>query len=408
MSASTETLINLRSLTGEARTVANQTVSAIRPRRYKNKYAYNVRVNKITALANVDFGGNYSFQLPAFKTLCGECFIEMTLPDLTAESNSTYRKHPMLHVVDRVTYRAGQKIYEFCPREELPIYLSRVRDEKMKTQLRALFDAGALARTGGTFILPLITPWSIWTTDKLSQPIKHGARGSGLWDAGLLADNLVIEIQFASKANATSSAAAATTNGADLGSVVLKWEEVVANAQTIQAMKAEVPKTHCIQEYTRLDNQAASDAAVTTYRVASLVSRAATTGFLFRARPAANDAQNLDCMEGNEHIKELVVRCDGREIFDSDQRSDQQRDYLNILNGNPGDVGVPKFAHFAFGNSHREYDASHISGLIKNGSCNELDLDLQVETGDDRVDIVAIHLRKFTFQNGTVKVSNAY
>jgi hypothetical protein len=71
-------------------------------------------------------------------------------------------------------------------------------------------------------------------------------------------------------------------------------------------------------------------------------------------------------------------------------------------------VGVPKFAHFAFGNSHREYDASHISGLIKNGSCNELDLDLQVESGDDRVDIVAIHLRKFTFQNGTVKVSNAY
>ena len=165
---------------------------------------------------------------------------------------------------------------------------------------------------------------------------------------------------------------------------------------------------HCIQEYTRLDDQAATDSAVTTYRVASLVSRAATSGFIFRARPAANDVNNLDCMEGAEHIKSLVVRCDGREIYDTDSRSDPQRDYLNILNGNPGQVGGPKFAHFAFGNTHREYDADHISGLIKNGACNELDLDIQTESGDDRIDIVAVHLRKFVFQNGTVKVSNAY
>ena len=219
---------------------------------------------------------------------------------------------------------------------------------------------------------------------------------------------MVVEIQFAQKADACSDANAALDGSADLGNVVLKWEEVVASPQTLQAMKAEAPKYHCIEEFTRLDNQAATDASKTTYRVASLVSRAGTTGFIFRARPAANDAQNLDCMEGAEHIKALTVRVDGRDVYDTDDRSDAQRSYLDILNGNPGAVGSPKFAHFTFGNSHRQFDHSHVSGLLKNGAVNELDLDLQTETGDDRVDIIAVHLRSFTFANGTIKSANVY
>jgi hypothetical protein len=277
----------------------------------------------------------------------------------------------------------------------------------MKTQLRAIFG-GTVARTGGKMLLPLITPMSIWVTDKISEPIKFGARGAGMWDAGLLADNMVVEIQFATKANATSAAAAVLDGAADLGNVVLKWEEVVASPQTIQAMKAECPKYHCVEEFTRLDNQVYTPNSKTTYRVAALVSRAATTGFIFRARPAANDAQNLDCMEGAETIKALTVRVDGRDVYDTDDRSDAQRSYLDVLNGNPGAVGAPKFAHFAFGNNHRQFDHAHINGLIKNGACNELDLDLQTEAGDDRVDLIAIHLRSYTFASGTIRSQNVY
>jgi hypothetical protein len=97
MSASTETLVNLRGLTGEAKTKANVTVSSIAPRKYKNKYSYCTRVNKINVLNNASFGGNYSFSLPYFSQLVQESWIEMDLPGLTQESTATWRKYPMLH-----------------------------------------------------------------------------------------------------------------------------------------------------------------------------------------------------------------------------------------------------------------------------------------------------------------------
>ena len=143
---------------------------------------------------------------------------------------------------------------------------------------------------------------------------------------------------------------------------------------------------------------------MTVYKVASLVSRAGTTGFYFRARPAAS----VNCMSGAEHLKHIKVRCDGRDIYDTDSRPDDQRAYEKLLAGDPGAVGEPKFAHFQFGNAHHNFDAATVGSLLKNGACNELDLELQTETGDDRIDIVAIHLRSFTFADGTVKVSNAY
>jgi hypothetical protein len=248
---------------------------------------------------------------------------------------------------------------------------------------------------------------SIWHTDRLSQPIKHGNRNSGLWDGAKLADNLVIEIQFASGANACSQAPT-FTSAANLGNVVLRWEEVVAAPAVLTAIRREVPSYFCIEEFTRLEDQVVSDSATSVYKVASLVSRAGTTGFYFRARPVAEDTTNLNCMAGNEHIKSLVVRCDGRDIYSTDDRTDDQRDYQNLLAGDPGATGEPKFAHFTFGNTHRNFDAATVGSLLKNGACNELDLEIQSETGDDRLDIVAVHLRSFVFADRTVKVSNAH
>ena len=66
MSYSTETLIKLRALTGQGRSKANVTVPT-EQRKYKSKFSYNIRPNKVTVLSNVNFDGNYSFQVPSFK-----------------------------------------------------------------------------------------------------------------------------------------------------------------------------------------------------------------------------------------------------------------------------------------------------------------------------------------------------
>ena len=80
-------------------------------------------------------------QLPSFNSLCAEAWIQISLPAL---SNGTYRKFPLLHVLDTINYKCGQKFFEFCPRKDVPILLSRVRNKEQKTALRALFG-GLLA-----------------------------------------------------------------------------------------------------------------------------------------------------------------------------------------------------------------------------------------------------------------------
>ena len=410
MSASTETLVKLRGLTSEARSKANTTVQDLQQRTFKNKYSYNVRTNRINALSNVQFGGNYSFQLPAFNTIVGEAWLSIELPALA--SPETYRKYPLLHCVDLISYRAGQKFYEFCPRKDLPVLLNRIRDVHMKSEVMKIFvdGSGLPSSSPGVMILPLILPWSIWHSDRLSQPIRHGNRGGGLFDNSRLADNLVIELQMATRGASTSSSASTFVSASDLGNVTLHWEEVVCSSQVSAAIRKELPSYYCIEEYTRLEDQVVSFVTETVFKVASLVSRAGTTGFYFRLRNSSVDSTNLDCMTGDQDFEKLVVTCDGRDIYDTDDRSPEQRHYQRLLAGDPGNVGQPKWAHFMFGNTHYQFDARHITGLLKNGSCNELDLTLRADSNgtSNRVDIVAVHLRTFSLADRTVKVANAY
>jgi hypothetical protein len=406
MSASTETLVKLRALTGQARSKANVTVPELQRRKFKNKYSFNVRTNKVTALSNLQFGGNYSFQVPAFNSLVGEMWVELTLPAMNV---GTYRKYPILHVIDEVRYNVGQRFYSFKPREVIPILLNRCRDDRQKTQLKAMFG-GTVGAGGGTFLLPLITPMSVWQTDALMQPIEHGSRRGGIWDASKLSNNMVIELQMATRADGTSASDSAFTTASDLGNLTLYWEEVVCSQATANSIRAELPQSYCIEEYTRLDDQVVSNAADTTIKCASLVSRAGTSGFYFRCRPAASDSADLNCFDGDDHIAKLEVKVDGRDVYTTDDRSDEMRTYQDILAGNPGITQEPRWAHWFFGNTHTDYNASHISGLLKNGAVNELDLTIRAEDAraSDRCDVIACHLRLFTFSNGTIKVVNAY
>ena len=217
---------------------------------------------------------------------------------------------------------------------------------------------------------------------------------------------MTLEIQFRQKADAVTDASQAFSSAADLGNLTLHWEEVVAGASDLEAIRRACPKEICCEEYTRLNDQVVSDSAVTTYKTASLVSRAGTTGFYFRARPVGDDA--LNCMSGASHLKSLVVTCDGRDLYNTDSRSDDERAYRKLLAGDPAFRAEPKFAHYSFSNNGQNFDSAAVGALLKNGSCNELDLSIQAETGCDRIDVIAVHLRNFRFQDRTIKVSNAY
>ena len=114
-------------------------------------------------------------------------------------------------------------------------------------------------------------------------------------------------------------------------------------------------------------------------------------------------------LSGDENLTSLVVVADGREIYSSVNRSDAARKYEKILCGDPGDVGTPKWAHWFFGNCHHAYDQA-VGSLLKNGSVNELDLRIVgSRAASDKVDIVACHLRSFTYTaQGTIRFANAY
>ena len=69
-------------------------------------------------------------------------------------------------------------------------------------------------------------------------------------------------------------------------------------------------------------------------------------------------------MAGNEHLKSLVVRADGRDIFSTNSRSDEERRYRNILAGDPGTMDEPKWATFYFGRTHRNFDAATVGNPL--------------------------------------------
>ena len=113
---------------------------------------------------------------------------------------------------------------------------------------------GTASATGGKFVMPLLTPWSVWQGEGIMAAPNFGERRGGLWDASKLKNNLVIEVQFASRGDATSDASSTFTTASDLGNMTLYWEEVVGSKATLDAVRSEIPSDFC-------DNVAVSDAA---------------------------------------------------------------------------------------------------------------------------------------------------
>ena len=406
MSASTESLIKLRNATSECRSYANVSVPTNAPRKYKSEHSFNIRINRVDAIQGAEFASAYNFKCPSFGQCIGEMWLEFDLPAL---ADAQYRENPLLHVVERVDYRLGQRFYTFYPSEDIPILLSKCRNREMKDQLLKMFadPTGAASGNGGKYILPLVTPFSVWQTDKICAPMRHGNRGGSLLDTSVFnGQDLVIEVTIAAAVDCTSSAGPTFTAASNLGNATLRWEEVVAAPAVLQAIRASIPKTRVCNEYTRLDEQACDSSTKTTYKAASLISRAGVSGFVFRTYAAADVNK---CMVGDAELGSLVVNADGRDIFDTDGRSAQQTDYQRILAGDFGDLGVgPKFAHWDFGNQHHNFEAGTTGSLLKNGTVNELNLDITCAAGSDRIDIIAVHPRKFTLTSQGVKVSNCY
>ena len=231
-------------------------------------------MNKITCLNACNFSNTQTFEVPSHGQICGEMTLVLNLPALEGQ---TYKPYAAMRLIDKITYRAGgTQFYDYRPSELVPLLINRCRDTDHKTKLKAIWG-NAAAANAQTAMIPLITPWCIWHSEKLMQPLDHGVRGQTLWDGSKLTKNLVVEIQFASKAAATSDPASAFSAGAsNLGSATLFWEEIVCNKPTRDAIRAGIPSVVYCDEFTPLKAQAINGdgTALSVLNVSALTSRA--------------------------------------------------------------------------------------------------------------------------------------
>ena len=123
---SQEQLIQIRSLTGEARSKANQTIDQYSEHRYRHKYQTQTRVNRINALPSVNFGGSYTFEVPSHGQVMGEMSLVL---DLAALDGQNYKPYAAMRIIDKIIYRAGgNQFYEYKPLEVVPLLINRARD----------------------------------------------------------------------------------------------------------------------------------------------------------------------------------------------------------------------------------------------------------------------------------------
>ena len=408
---SQEQLIQIRSLTGEARSKANQTIDQYSEHRYRHKYQTQTRVNRINALPSVNFGGSYTFEVPSHGQVMGEMSLVLDLPALDGQN---YKAYAAMRIVDKIIYRAGgNQFYEYKPAEVAPLLINRARDADHKEKLKALWGNSAAANAQRVLI-PLILPWSVWNSEKMMRPLEHGVRGQTLWDGSRLSKNLVIEIQMASKAQATTDAASAFAgNTTNLGGVQLFREEIVATKSTLDAIRSEIPDTFYAEEYTRLNNQTInSDGTdLTNVNVSTLTSRAGTKGFYFICRSAAEAATD-NPFTSDDRLREVRLELDGREVASTEGQPSEVQEYLALLAGKKT-LPEPNFANFTFGNDESAaLHAQTYSGLLKNQAVNETVLRLAAKVRNPQVvmqcDIVAVHPRQYTFVSGGVRASNCY
>jgi hypothetical protein len=407
---STEQLISIRSLTGEAKSKANRVVDQFSEHRFKHKYQTRIRMNKISALSDVTFGGTYNLEVPSHGQVCGELALTLSLPALEGQ---TYKPYAAMRIIDKIVYRAGgTQFYEIRPAELVPLLINRSRDKDHKDKLKAVWG-DSQAANAQQIMIPLITPWSVWQSEKMMEPLDHGVRGQSIWDGSRLTKNLVIELQFASRAQATSDTNSAFASASSLGPVTLFWEEYVGNKTTLDAIRAGIPTTFYCDEYTALKNQSINGdgTALTSLNVSALTSRAGTKGFYFQVR-STTEAANDNPWESDNRLREIRVDLDGREVHSNENEPVAIQDYQQLLAGKKT-LPEPNFAHFTFGNDDSAaFHAQMFSGLLKNQAVNETVLQVGATVRAPAVamvcDVYSQHPRQFVFTSGTIRASNCY
>ena len=407
---SEEQLISIRSLTGEARSKANETVDQYKERRYRHKYQSRMRMNKISALSACSFDQKKTFEVPSHSQICGELMLCLDLPALDGQN---YKPYAALRCIRKITLRAGgNQFYEYKPLELMPLLINRVRDSFHKQKLKNICGNSA-ATASGRVMIPIITPWSVWHNDAICEPLDHGVRGATLWDGARLTQNLVVEVEFASKAELTTSASSAFQQATSFGDADLYWEELVASKPTKDAIRAQIPTTVYCDEFTRKPGLTINGdgTALTSVNVSALTSRAGTKGFYFRVCSQAEYAAD-DPFVSDARLRAVKLDLDGRQVYDNSDQTAEVIDYQRLLAGERTTIS-PNYAHFTFGNDDSAaFHAQTYSGLLKNQAVNETVLEIAAIPRDPATamvcDVYAQHPRQFTFTSGTVRASNCY
>ena len=235
MPQQTEQLVTLLGQTSNGRGKATERVPDFTYKRTANNHNYRYRVNQVIAKSTTSADGEtLRVQLPAFGAVVGEIFVQVELDALDA---GTYDPHVGSKILKYCRLIHSDQFYEVEPERVWPILLSQMRDKDAKAKRKEIFGTGSAAAAAQTLCIPLLQPWSVNFANNMYdfEGPRYGARERGLFPAWAIKDNVVFELVFQPRSEYTDSASAATTAGPK--NVTLCWEEIVASAETLNAIK---------------------------------------------------------------------------------------------------------------------------------------------------------------------------
>jgi hypothetical protein len=399
MSEQTETLIKLLNQTSSGRGKSNIKVKSFQYRRTATDMNYKMRVNTVQAATSIATAGQtIRVQLPTFgQAVVGDIFLKV---NFKATTQGTYKPYVGAQCLKSIKLRHSDVAYELLNVKQVWAYLlSKCKNKEDKDERKKIFGNSAAAAGAQELVVPLLTPWSPHFNAEMygTGPIKH-ARRHILFPAYALRENCVFELEFESCANLCS----ADVLGAEIQNVDLCWEEVVASPDVLARIKKELPKAVCAPDFTAIP--VTCDGNEQKEDVTSILSRAPTHSLCFYLQETANADDPFNCVDVLQ-LEEIIA--DGRTILTNrDEASEAERRYKDILRGRPRNRGAPQLPSVSFDNDGG-YSLNHAAMQISNTAANSVTLNFKPAAACAG-QILAVHERHFSVDNGTIKNTNVY
>ena len=405
MPEQTESLVKLLAQTTNGRGKSTERIPEISYKRTANNHNYRYRVNQVIAKSTTSKDGEtIRVQLPSFGSIVGEIMISVELDALDA---GTYDPHVGAKILKYVRLIHSDQFYEIEPKRVWPILLSQMRNKNDKEKRKELFGNSSASAAAQTLCIALLQPWSVHFSNAMydHKGPRYGQR-SGLFPAYAIKENVVFELVFEPRSAYTDGASGATTAGPK--NISLLWEEVVADASTLAALKQSIPLAVCAPDFTFSDGNVNDAASESVVNITSLLSKSPTHTLWFDVQEdSVTDRDPFNKARG-DGMSLLVLNCDGRDLISDRELNTEVKRYLQIVRGRP--VGAededPQFPNVSFGNDEG-FSVAHARQQLSNVACNNVTLTFKCKEASV-VSIVAQHQRHYEVDQGTLKSSSVY